>query len=296
MFKTCHLDGHSIEVFADINSLDNSQLIELVKLATQHTTVVLRKQSVSDEKLITIAKLMGRTISQRYFFCHPKYTEIGLVTNKRDEHNNKIGVFADHELGWHSNGNTRKSPQEDMILLYCKKKGLGANTYFANTRVAYNDLTDEYKNIVNNVMCELTFDVTREDPFYKIDKSDPEYALFSGKILEKQGINNDYGFFTKPLVCSHPRTKQRALYFPYQLFNRWWHLNDIPLDQSLKDFLIAHTFNPKYVYEHKWENGDIVLNDQWNTLHKRNKVSAQGERLLYRVPFGLDKINWTNFL
>ena len=53
---------------------------------------------------------------------HPDYLGLFRVTNERKD-GEKIGIFADKELDWHSNGNGRKSGKECCAALYCVRPG-----------------------------------------------------------------------------------------------------------------------------------------------------------------------------
>jgi alpha-ketoglutarate-dependent taurine dioxygenase len=49
---------------------------------------------------------------------------------------------------------------------------------------------------------------------------------------------------------------------------------------------------PNSLYKHKWENGDMLIYDNWNSVHRRDVVTFQpGEpdRLLKRLSFNIFK-------
>ena len=68
------------------------------------------------------------------------------------------------------------------------------------------------------------------------------------------------------------------------------------LNKSLKQKLIDHLFQDKYIYEHMWEPGDIVLMDQLLTLHKRGTDDPDilSKRVLHRITFPIS--NFNNFI
>jgi len=67
-------------------------------------------------------------------------------------------------------------------------------------------------------------------------------------------------------------------------------------DQNLYDEIHKHLFQDKYIYQHWWEPGDIVLMDQLLTLHKRDQDDPEilSKRVLHRITFRISNEN--NFI
>ena len=47
--------------------------------------------------------------------------------------------------------------------------------------------------------------------------------------------------------------------------------------------LKQHILQDKYRYDHHWKDGDVVISEQWLTLHKRHAFEKMSERLMYRI-------------
>ena len=64
------------------------------------------------------------------------------------------------------------------------------------------------------------------------------------------------------------------------------------LEHLAYNILIEHCLQDKYVYEHKWNPGDIVISDQVLTLHKRVEWEPEiiAKRVLHRITFHYDRI------
>ena len=58
-------------------------------------------------------------------------------------------------------------------------------------------------------------------------------------------------------------------------------------DDKLYDDLYSFMFQDKYMYQHYYEVGDIILSDQILSLHKRdqNDPALLAERVLHRITF-----------
>ena len=51
-----------------------------------------------------------------------------------------------------------------------------------------------------------------------------------------------------------------------------------------------HAEQEKYTYHHDWEDGDIVISEQWLSIHKRWPFEDMKNRLLHRIAFGYENL------
>ena len=66
------------------------------------------------------------------------------------------------------------------------------------------------------------------------------------------------------------------MYFPYlQVMGG--------LSDNLFEYLKNHILQDKYRYDHHWQDGDVVISEQWLTIHKRHAFDKMHERLMYRI-------------
>jgi taurine dioxygenase len=88
--------------------------------------------------------------------------------------------------------------------------------------------------------------------------------------------------YSHPVVRTHPATGRKALYV-----NRLMTLaiEGLPAAESeeLLNLLFDHQEQRKFVYEHVWRVGDILMWDNRCTLHARTDFSADERRLMRRV-------------
>ena len=96
------------------------------------------------------------------------------------------------------------------------------------------------------------------------------------------------GYTDDPFFREHHNTKLEqnlvytneagitGLFFPYLQI-----LGGVPKD--LYDYLKNHILQDKYRYDHYWEDGDVVISEQWLTIHKRHAFEKMNERLMYRI-------------
>jgi alpha-ketoglutarate-dependent 2,4-dichlorophenoxyacetate dioxygenase len=275
------LPGVGYEYFdLDLQSMSNDELREFGKVLIQDNVVLLRNQKLDDrDDIVRVAHSIGRTMKSDKFFNDDKHRGLGRVTNQRDENGKKIGLFADKELDWHSNGNNRETGRECCVMLYCVRPGVNSITSFADTRKAYQELPDDIKELLEDVDCNFKF---MNNTFYHLDEGDQELEFFENTNLYPEGL-------VKPLVYKHPFSGEKGLYFTFHSINKMWRRSGAPLDEAwLRKYLYDHCFQEKYIYQHdNWQNGDMIFMDQFHSIHRRNEV--QGDRFMWRLTVDYSK-------
>ena len=88
--------------------------------------------------------------------------------------------------------------------------------------------------------------------------------------------------FNHPLVYKSPLTGVEGLYFPYLQVRGFVDVPQAEATELIK-WLGEYTIQEKYVYHHHWQDGDIVLGDQWHGIHKRWKFVNLETRVLHRA-------------
>jgi alpha-ketoglutarate-dependent taurine dioxygenase len=258
----------------DISRMSDEEIREFGKNIIKDNVVIARNQNLDKVNLNRILNVIGtvKYSEQNLFFLDSDISSLARVTNRRDEQGKKTGIFADKELDWHSNGNNRRSGRECCVMLYCVAPGIDSITSFCDTRKAYDELTPELREIVNDVDCTFKF---MNNTFYHLEEDDHELAMFSNSRTYPDGI-------VKPLVYTHPFSGERGLYFTFHSIDKMWRRSGAALDtQWLRTTLFEHVFQEKYIHHHSWSSGDLIFMDQFHSIHKRNEV--KGDRFLYRA-------------
>jgi taurine dioxygenase len=55
--------------------------------------------------------------------------------------------------------------------------------------------------------------------------------------------------------------------------------------ESIMQELTDHVLKDEFAYHHDWEDGDIVLSEQWLSIHKRWDFDGMDNRVLHRIAF-----------
>jgi taurine dioxygenase len=184
-----------------------------------------------------------------------------LVSNIRED-GKPIGALPDGEMHFHTDQCHQEVPAKATLLYAIEIPSKGGNTLFSNAYAAYETLPEEIKRRIagRRALNAYTTDTTLRSTNYDDAKSS----------------------YWHPVVRTHPATGRKALYVN-RLMTR--EIEGLAREESeaILRKLFDHQEQPKFVYEHVWRPGDILMWDNRCTLHARTDFSAGERRLLRRV-------------
>lgn len=202
------------------------------------------------------------------------------VTNERIDGNN-MGLLGDAELDWHSDL-IPVVDAEECVGLYARTITYPTETWVCNTRSYWQTLNLATCSYYSQLHIELHGD--RYLPPSTPPRWDEMWdASVLDGIMENRNTRNYISDRGMPdqlrLVPKHPLGAE-GLFFPVheisggitrQVFDTIWH--DL---QS-------------HIYQHEWQEGDILFMDQLLTTHKRPSVDPSKIRELLRTTCWYDK-------
>jgi taurine dioxygenase len=140
----------------------------------------------------------------------------------------------------------------------------GGNTLFANMYLAYETLPAEAQQRIAGLKAMNVYD----------------YA--NNPTMRGATIREGVPHYAHPVVRTHPDTGRKALFVNRLMTD---HILDMPREESdeLLAFLFDHQEQRRFVYEHVWSVGDLLLWDNRCSLHARTDFDPRERRLLRRV-------------
>lgn len=238
--------------------------------------LLFRGQSLSFDDLLRLREVFGpagQTADQLLGLGRKKYypdevpTEITIISNIIDEGGKPRGSLGDGEAYWHTDSSFTEVPISASLLHAIEVTDQGGETAFLNMYRAYDDmpadLAARIEGKFSNHSKVHNSNGTKRPEF--ADVTDPSKA---------PGVKH-------PMVRTHPATGRKCLYLGRRL-NAY--IFDLPLDESeaLLDEIWAHTCRDKYVWEHKWAAGDLLVWDNRCAMHHRNAFPADARRLMHK--------------
>ena len=227
----------------------------------RHLVILLRDQELSEEDEVRFAERFGPPAvihTKQFVRNHPA---VMLISNIRED-GKPIGALPDGEMHFHTDQCHQAIPAKATMLYAIEVPSRGGNTLFANAYTAYETLPESIKHRIagRRALNAYTTDTTLRSSNYDDAKSSCWH----------------------PVVRTHPATGRKALYVN-RLMTR--EIEGLPRKESdaLLEKLFVHQEQPKFIYEHVWRPGDILMWDNRCTLHARTDFSAGERRLLRRV-------------
>lgn len=175
----------------------------------------------------------------------------------------KPGVLPDGEMQFHTDQCYYEKPSRMTMLLALEIPKRGGNTLFLNAAAAFAALPEARRAEL------LRFHVKQV------------YDYDGAPTIKSQDIRADAPQFVHPLVIRHPETGAPVLYA-----NRLMSERIVELDQAASDKLLAELFDHmeqrRFIYEHEWRVGDLVMWDNLAVMHARTDFDPAEARILRR--------------
>ena len=248
----------------DLNKFDATMIAEIRAALLQYRVVFFRDQDLSQEAHIDFAAQFGNL-------------EIHPATPK-DQPNPEVLRIAHgpksrgSENMWHSDVTWREAPSLGSILRAVELPAVGGDTLFANMVMAYERLTDEMKEKIENL--SASHDIARV------------FARRLGKKAEE--LHDKYPPMVHPVVRTHPETKERLIYVNGAFTD---HIVDMDPEESqaLLDTLYKTAWNPELQCRFRWEKGSMAFWDNRACQHFAASDYFPDVRVMERVTIAGDR-------
>ena len=252
----------------DLRALDDASYEAINALWIEHPVILIRNQLLDEAEQIRFSKRFGDiNIHVRTDIRSRSNPEVVLVSNLRLESGQHIGALASGEAKWHTDSCYKPKPDTGSILYAIEVPEDGGKTAWANTQLAYDALSNEMKSKVEGLRGEFAYQI---------------YAVDITEVPDVHAIRDLTPDVVHPMVLTQPGSDRKGLYLdPLQTYG----IEGMPPAESrlLLDTLIAHMTAPAFVFQHKWQRGDIVLWDNCRVLHQREPFDPDTPRLMKRT-------------
>ncbi len=176
-----------------------------------------------------------------------------------------IGAFGDGEMWFHHDTSYYENPHKATLLYSMELPSEGGNTCFSNMYKAYDRLPDALKQKLQGRKVLQIHDYKRRE---RIDIYNTD---ISGMLQREQ-----------PIIVTHPRTRRKALYISRLMSARIGGLEPAESEDILED-LFDRSEDPEIVLEHEWKLGDLVMWDNYASIHMRKDFPREQRRLMRRL-------------
>ncbi len=265
MMNIEYLNDWAVEVKdIDLSESDETTAHKIADLVLSQMVVVIRNQNLTPEQQLRFCNFIGEYQSTNT----DRAKDISLidgvlrVTGQKNNRGEE-GLFGHTSaLDWHANqaSNYQRMP---LIWLYGKEGTKGSITSWINNIESYNSLSEDIKEQIKDTKITLG---------YKVDSYSPS------KFFKEHHAKD------RPFKLVHTNDAGKTgLYFPFlQVFGG--------LSEELFEKLKSHILQFQFRYDHHWQDGDIVLSEQWLSIHKRHYFKNMEDRVLHRIAFDYSKL------
>jgi taurine dioxygenase len=249
--------------------LDAATVKEIRDAFDRYIFVVFRGQELSEDDQLRAASYFGKVHVRR----RPTNgrdpggqwdTPFMLVTNIV-ENGKPVGVFGDGEMWFHHDTSYYPEPHRATLLYSMKLPSWGGNTCFSNMYKAYDNIPRPLRDRLEGKRVLQVHDYKRRE---RLD-------------LDKIDLNS-VRHYEQPIFVTHPATGRKALYV-----SRLMSARIIGLSREESEDALAQLFDisedPSIVYEHAWKLGDLVIWDNWCSIHARKDFPRDQPRLMRRL-------------
>ncbi|HZF36791.1 MAG TPA: TauD/TfdA family dioxygenase [Candidatus Angelobacter sp.] len=264
---------------ADIEGVDLSReigdetLAAILEAWARHLVLRFRGQRLDEDGLMAFSARFGsldrapvNTAATR-----PHANPFVLLVSNVVEDGRPIGSLGAYESQWHADMSYNPQPPAGSFLYAVEVPPDGGDTGFLNLYRACETLPVDLKAAIDGRVCthDSSLNSAGELRAGNEEVTDPRRA--PGAV--------------HPLVRAHPVTGRPVLYLGRR---RNAYIHGLPLAESeaLLDRLWAHAMAAEHGWYQRWRVGDLVLWDNFATVHRRDSFDPGSRRLMLRTQIG----------
>ncbi len=268
---------------AEVYGVDISQpvpieVIEETKQAyLDHLVIFLRDQDIHPEGLKDFGRHFGT------FHVHPfvgsleHHPEIMLVVKNPEDQYNFSGT-------WHSDVTFDEIPPMGSILCAKEIPEFGGNTLFANQYLAYEMLSDTYKQLLTGLRAVHSAEnVYGESGEYT---SSDYRDRHSGTDIKSD--RRAHKRTAHPIIRTHPLTGKKALYVnePFTVGIEGMLEEE---SEPILRYLVRHAVQPDICCNFRWEQGSVAFWDNRCLQHYALNDYPGQRRIMWRLTINGDR-------
>ena len=221
----------------DLRELSEEQVHEIKSAFLEFSVLVFRGQELNPDNLKKISLIWGKPQVHPVFKGMEDFPEIIEIKN--------LGEKYHTNAHWHSDVTFEYEPPDATLLYSLEVPDVGGDTLFSNQYQAYEELGKELKDSLESA---------------RAIHSNLSVILLTG------GSADDAKTVEHPIFRTHPETGKKALYVTEAFVQS---IKGLDQDESRKTLseLYSHASQERFIYRHKWSNGDLVVWDNRSVQH-----------------------------
>ena len=257
---------------AEIVGLDLRQALtaeskqRLLDAFDQYHVLCFRDQALSKDEQLEATKQFGDLDVHVQSNRSSDIPLIHIVSNLDQDNVPRQAIAAKGSVHWHSDKSYRLKPSLATFLYSLEVPDEGGETQFANTLKAFEALPEEKQEELNQL---------------KVVHSWPDSILrSSGKPATDEEIAN-WPPIAQPLARTHPPSGRKSLFVGH---HAGWIEGQEEKGRAMLDELEAWCTQDRFVYNHQWRVGDLLMWDNRCLIHRAAPYDGDKyRRLMHRT-------------
>jgi alpha-ketoglutarate-dependent taurine dioxygenase len=251
--------------------LSDDAFRQVSDLWDRYQLLLFRDQSLTEEQQIAFSRRFGdlavQTESDKRSSRNPEILRISNVDEKGSIDLDTQRFFAILTGLWHTDGSYKPLPSHGSILHCLEAADIGGETCFANMIAAYEALPMAMKDRLANKHMVHSYEFTRQ------------FAPGIKPLTDAQKAELPPA--THPVVRTLPDGRRTL----YMTANVGYYIGGMPLEEgeALHAELLTWATQPRFVYEHKWRAGDLLMWQNPGTMHRIRPYDPQIRRVMQRT-------------
>ena len=257
----------AINLKADIGAEVRSEVESLLTPATgkalrellvNRGVLIFKQLGLTDEQQVQLAGYMGEVRNEG---------EKGIYKISIDKKTNARGDYLKGSFLWHMDGTHDSVPVFGALLTGLKLSRVGGQTEFANSYAAYEALSSEMKERIEDLRVVHSVETSMRTAGIEATQDNLDYWR---SIPDR----------THKLVWTH-KSGRKSLVIGCHAD----HIEGMDLEEgrALLKELLAWTTQSNFVYRHEWSVGDLLIWDNTGVLHRAEPYPMDSGREMHRT-------------
>ena len=247
----------------DCSKIVNNNELEILKKSIQESHFIcFKNQDLNGNTLAKFTKNFGhleaypekdKTKGNIEIFNVSNVSEDGKHLSPDDQR----VILQKNNSRWHTDSSYRYHPASFSILFgqeTLPQEAIGGQTEFSNMLIAYDNLTEEKKTLLQ--------------PLHQVHSYNDIRRLEPGLPELTYEEKSNFPPVTHPIIRVHPdRNFKKSLYFTS---NTSLEIGGMSLEKGkeLHAWLVDYISQPQFCYKHSWEKNDLIMWDNRVLLHR----------------------------
>lgn len=248
-----------LDLAGEIDEETRHRLVDIWRAAG---VVLFRGVGTEPEALLKLSRCFGELEPHPIEALRlPGHDELILLTNQgglRGPVYAFDGVPTYGRIPWHTDLAFQPVPNAGALLNMVHKAETGGSTAWLDTALAYDALDDGLKRRIDGLEARFAFCA---------DLAQMKFGNPGGtRVGEAKAAFPDYPPLARPLVWQHPITGAKILNLCPLNIQGIIGMDDAEGDALIRT-LIDAVVQPRFIYQHDWQEGDVILWDNYRMMH-----------------------------